>query len=87
MGMKPRHYKKPNTIQHNMTRLGQRWLRVVSSVGPTFDDTLGHLHFAHRAIVRPKCWVNVGPTLQVFSYSVLPMLRQHIWLIIVDAKT
>ena len=36
-------------------RLGQRWM-----------PTLGQCHFAHRANVRPTCWVNVGPTLQVF---------------------
>ena len=43
------------SVPDSMTTLGQRWLKVVSSAGPT----LGKLHFAHRANVRQR----VGSTL------------------------
>ena len=49
-----------------MTTLGQRWLKVVSSVGPTLDANVGPTSLCssgeRSANILGKRWPNVGPT-------------------------
>ena len=70
-----------------MTTLGQRWLKVVSSVGPKLDANVGPTSLCssgeRSANMLGQRWPNVA---SFFSYNVLPTLRQHKWFIIANAK-
>ena len=70
----------------SMTTLGQRWLKVVSSVGPTLDVNVGPTSLCssgeRSAHMLGQRWPNVA----IFSCNVLPTLRQHIWFTIANAK-
>ena len=70
-----------------MTTLGQRWLKVVSSVGPTLDANVGPTSLCssgeRSANMLGQHWPNV---VSFFAYNVLPTLRQHIWFTIANAK-
>ena len=74
------------TCPDSMITLGQRWLKVVSSVGPTLDANVGPRSLCssgeRSAHMLGQRWPNVA----IFSYNVWPTLRQHMWFTIANAK-
>ena len=75
-----------NRSPDSMTTLGQCLLLVVSSVGPTLYANVGPTSLCSSGERSPNVLVQRWPNVVVFSYTILPILRQHIWLTIANIK-
>ena len=75
-----------NRSPDSITTLGQCLLLVVSSVGPTLYANVGPTSLCSSGERSPNVLVQRLPNVIVFSYNILPILRQHVWLTIANAE-